>query len=91
MATVTSSMTASLRWNPPDSNLQNGIIVYYTLVLTDLTFGTRDSAYNTSHVFFNLNGLEEYSRYSFQVSAATVVGSGPLSSPTEFTTFEDSE
>ena len=88
---VTGTTTASATWTIPDPSLQNGIIVYYTVVLRDLTFGMPDHTYNVTLTSYNFTGLEEYSGYSFQVSAATIGGPGPLSSSVQFITQEDSE
>ena len=87
--TATSTTTASFNWIPPDPTLQNGIIVFYTVELTDLTFGTPDRIYNTTLTSFNFTGLEEYARYSFHVAAGTAIGLGPLSASLQITTLED--
>lgn len=82
---------ANVSWTQPDSNLQNGIITYYTVVLTDITFGMPDRAYNTTLTTFSFTGLEEYVTYSYAVAAATIGGLGPFSAPVQFTTQEDSK
>ena len=87
--TATGTTTASFNWIQPDPSLQNGIIVYYTVELTDLTFGRPDHVYNTTLTSFNFTGLEEYARYSFRVAAGTAVGIGPLSTSLQIMTLED--
>ena len=89
--TVTGATSANVSWAPPDPNLQNGIITYYTVVLADLMFSMPDRVYNTTFTYYVFTGLEEYARYTFQVAAATQSGLGPLSTAVRFTTFEDSE
>jgi hypothetical protein len=91
MATVTGTTTANVSWSDPDSNQLNGVITYYTVVLSDLVFGLPDRVYNTTLTSFSFTGLDEYGRYGFQVAAATVAGLGPLSAPVAFTTFEASK
>ncbi len=91
MTSVTGTTTARVAWSDPDSDLQNGIIVYYTVLLVDVMFGTPDRLYNTTLTSFNFSGLEEYARYSVLVSAATVSGAGPFSTAVNFTTRETSE
>ena len=89
LTTVTGTTMANVSWNPPDPNLQNGMIIYYTVVLRDLTFNMPDQVYNTTRTTFTFVGLEEYSRYGFRVAAATIAGIGPFSLSVQFTTFED--
>ena len=91
MVTVTGTTTASVSWALPDPSLLNGIITYYTVVLTDVTFSMPDRVYNTTSTYYVFTGLEEYARYAFQVAAATQGGLGPLSTAMRFTTLEDSE
>ncbi len=86
---VDGTTSANVSWAPPDPNLQNGIITYYTVVLTDLMFSMPDRVYNTTFTYYVFTGLEEYARYAFQVAAATQGGLGPLSTSIRFTTFED--
>ena len=89
---MTTGITATgVSWAPPDSDLQNGIVIYYTVILRDLTFGTPERVYNTTLTTFTFTGLEEYTRYSYEVAAATVGGLGPSSMPIQFTTLEDSK
>ncbi len=86
---ATGTTTANVSWTPPDSNLQNGVIVYYIVMLTDVMFGMPDRVYNVTLTSFNFSGLEEYATYECEVAAGTVGGLGPFSDPEIFTTFED--
>lgn len=88
---TTGTTTANITWAPPDPNLQNGVIIYYTLILTDLMFGMPERVHNTTSTSFSFTGLEEYTRYGCKVAAATIGGLGPFSTPVRFTTFEDSK
>lgn len=89
--TVSGTTTVNISWIPPDPDLQNGIITYYMVVLTDLMFNSPNREYNTTMTSFSFMGLEEYARYGCQVAAATLAGLGPLSMATRFTTFETSK
>ena len=86
---VSGASTASISWAQPDPNLRHGIIIYYTVLLTDLTFGVSQQVYNTTLTAINFTGLEEYATYACEISAATIAGLGPFNSPVQFTTFED--
>ena len=89
MTTVIGTTAANISWVPPDPNLQNGIVTYYSVVLTDLTFGMPDRVLNTTLTDIAFTGLDEYVRYASVVAAATVGGLGPYSAPLQFTTSED--
>ncbi len=80
---------ASATWTPPSLDQSNGVILYYTVVLTDLTFVTPQLSFNSSYTGINLTQLHEYTRYSVEVSAATIAGLGPFSSPQELMTIAD--
>jgi len=88
---VSSPRSASVSWFPPAVNGQNGIIVYYILVLTDVGFNSSDITINTTLTSYAFSNLEEYNVYSCAVAAATQVGLGPYSDPIQFTTQEDGE
>lgn len=89
VTTVTGTATANVTWIPPKPNLQNGIIINYTVTLTDLMFGMPERVYNTTLTTFSFTGLEEYARYTCKVAAGTIVGLGPFSAPVMFVTYED--
>ena len=89
MTTAIETTAANVTWAPPNSNLQNGNIVYYTVILTDLMFGMSQRVDNTTLTSFSFTQLEEYARYSYEVAAATVGGLGPFSMPVQFTTAEE--
>jgi len=88
-ASVSGTTTAAVSWVPPSPELRHGFILYYTVILTDLTFGSTQELFNTTSTALNITELEEYARYSCEVSAATIAGLGPFSPPVELTTLED--
>ena len=88
---VTSSRMAVVSWNSPPSEHQNGIIIYYLLLITQEQFNISDRVINTTSdaTSYTVAGLEEYNNYTCRVSAATRIGPGPYSAPIYFNTPED--
>ena len=78
-------------WHPPPFQYQNGPILYYNLIVSDLVFGLDDIDIIVTSLSYTVNGLEEYNNYSLIIAAATVVGTGPYSNPVIFTTQQDSK
>lgn len=87
-ASVLSSRRATISWLPPVSSEQNGIISYYTLVLIDEQFNVSGVEINVTSIEHTFTELEEYTRYSCHVAAATDAGLGPFTELVKFTTFE---
>ena len=86
---ATTSTTATISWLPPPDEHQNGRIVYYILIITDLGFGTSDVVLNSTAMSAMATNLQEFNNYSCIVAAATTVGLGPYSLPIKFTTLQD--
>ena len=86
---ATSSTTATVGWLPPPDEHQNGQIVYYMLIITDLGFGSNDVLLNSTAMNATATNLQEFNNYSCIVAAATTVGLGPYSLPIIFTTLQD--
>ena len=86
---VEGSTKATMSWQPPPFEHQNGPIDHYSLIISDTYFGLGDIHIITSNLTYTVTGLEEFNSYSFVVAAATIVDIGPYSSPINFTTFED--
>jgi hypothetical protein len=82
--------SASVSWLPPPTEGQNGIILYYILLLVDDQLSTGDRTINTTLTSHSFSDLEEYNIYNYSIAAATRVGVGVFSSPVQFTTHEDS-
>ena len=83
-----SSRGATLSWLPPVSSERNGVIAYYTIVLNDEQFKVSGVVINVTSVEHTFTVLEEYTRYSCHVAAATDAGLGPFTELVNFTTFE---
>ena len=80
---------ATLTWQPPAFEDQNGVITYYQLLVSQSQFEIPDItvvANTTSHTVTN---LEEHVQYTVVVAAATRIGVGPFSSAVNFTTQQD--
>ena len=86
---ATTSTTATISWLPPPDEHQNGRIVYYILIITDLGFGTNDVVLNSTAKTATATSLQEFNNYSCIAAAATTVGLGPYSLPIMFTTLQD--
>ena len=88
---VDSSTQATISWQPPPFEHQNGPILYYTLIIYELVFGLDDVSKDVTALSYTVTGLEENNSYSFIIAAATREGIGPYSTEINFTTGEDSE
>ena len=85
-AEVKSSTTALISWQQPPIEDQNGPIIYYSLIVTDLTFGFEDIEVNVTSLNYTVNNLEEYTTYSCIVAAVSPAGIGPYSTSLNFRT-----
>lgn len=85
-AMPTSSTSIALSWDPPLLHERNGVITSYTITLTSdgnaTTFTARDTV-------FTIFDLRPFTSYTFNISASTRVGSGPVSGAVTETTLED--
>ena len=61
---VENSTTAFISWQPPPLEDQNGPIIYYNLIFSDLGFGLEDIEVNTSSLNYTVTRLEEDNTYS---------------------------
>ena len=76
---VTGSTSSRVTWMPPSIADQNGVIIFYSLILRDLQFNSSDRIFNSSTTSYTFSALNEYNRYSCLIAAATYVGLGPYS------------
>lgn len=87
---VLNSTTLSVSWQPLDPQFHNGILQYYHVQIVELvTSSVIEVNENLTHIV--ISSLHPYYEYNVTVAAATVVGTGPFSSPLTTTTAEDSE
>lgn len=68
--------TLDLEWSPPSPGTENGIIQYYTVILTEQETGTT-SQYTPIDNYIVIYSLHPYYTYVVMVAAVTVAGSGP--------------
>ena len=86
---VTGSKTATFSWEPPTLEDQNGPLISYILVLSELQFNLSDIEANITSISYVFTGLQEYDSYSCIIAAVTAADIGPFSLPVHFMTFED--
>ena len=68
-----------LRWLPPPPDQQNGIIVQYTIIVTELSTSTSIDIVSTSNKTYTVVGnLHPFYQYDIQVAAGTI-STGPPS------------
>ena len=84
------STSAVISWDPPPDEYQNGLIISYTIIVTEEEMGESGTTntYTTSETTFSLINLESYRTYEIIISASTTIGSGPYSDIFTLTTAE---
>ena len=75
-------------WDPPPPLSQNGLIVFYTLILTHNTSG-QEEMYNSTNTSLILSHLSPYTWYKCAVAANTAIGVGPFTGPITIQTPQD--
>ena len=76
-AIATDSRTLVVMWTPPPEDLQNGIIVDYTVNITVTETGESFQRTTDGNTTLILTGLHPYYTYSITVAASTSIGIGP--------------
>ena len=77
-ASVVTSHSLSLIWNPPLPENQNGVIIRYTVNITVLATIQMFQLFSDNNSI-TVSSLSPYTTYSFIVAAETAVGVGPFS------------
>ena len=104
-ATIQSSRSITLLWEPPSLEEQNGLLVQYHVIVTETQILYLDNGTLDSPMGDNFNRTYEISEgriqlidllhpsynYTVRIAAATVVGIGPFSNPITVMTLEDGE
>ena len=90
VAEAENSTSIQLSWQRPTT--PNGVIVHYTLVYqtTDGDPSPNQEPIPPTMTSFRVTGLNEYTDYTFTLTASTSLGAGPPAVATE-TTLEDGE
>ena len=86
---VTGSTTSTITWSPPPTDDQNGVVIYYSIIIEDLQFSAMNEVINSTNTTYYLTGLNEFNEYSYQIAAATIEGLGTYSQAINFTTHQD--
>ena len=80
---------ATITWQPPTFDDQNGVIIYYQLIVSQSQFEIPNIVVNVNITSHTLTNLEEHVDYTVVVAAATQIGIGPFSLAVNFTTLQD--
>ena len=86
--TAQSSDSIILVWEPPSPEDQNGLIVGYTINVTDLETGERYQHLSTS-TNITIGSLTPFTTYICIIAARTNIGIGPFSTVVTVQTLED--
>ncbi len=78
-------------WTSPPSQTHNGVIIGYTLTLTEQETGTTQTHNVTSVTMITVRDLHPYYQYVVAVAAYTVVGVGPFTEVITQRTGQDGE
>ena len=87
LANVTDSTSIFLEWIPPPNDTHNGVIRFYSVILTEEPTGEL-LTYVAFSTFKVIQSLHPHYRYKCQVYASTI-SRGPPSDPIFFETLED--
>ena len=79
IANVVGSTYVVISWNPPDFDLQNGLIGYYTVSVTEQQTGSV-FWFSETTTQITVDGLHPYYHYTLRVAAVTIAV-GPFSDP----------
>ena len=75
-------------WDPPPLLTQNGLILFYTLILTHNVSG-QEEVYTSPNTSLILSSLSPYTWYQCTVTANTAIGAGPFFDPVTIQTPQD--
>ena len=76
-ATATSPYSATLTWEPPPHDKQNGIIIEYVIRVSILENNETINLYSTN-TYLVVNTLRPYRTYVCVIAARTAIGTGPF-------------
>lgn len=92
LQSVTSS-SAVISWGEPSLDQHNGILLGYSVTVMNIKDSIKLHV-NATAIFISdvvLSPLKPFTSYNVSVAATTINGTGPLSSPLEFTTAQTGE
>ena len=79
-----SATSAEIHWDPPPFEDQNGIIQFYTLVITEVDASSVIDQLRTENASAILQQFRPFHVYQFVIAANTIAGLGPFSNPSLF-------
>ena len=92
MERINSSKSVTLNWNPPRIEEQNGVIISYTINVTEAGNGQLvQRIVPSSETDISISPLFPFTTYLCSIAASTSVNIGPFSTILTFRTPEDSE
>ena len=92
MEAVHSSTSVTFSWAPPREEHQNGVIVLYTLNITEAGTGlTVQRMVPASQTSVTVDSLLPFTVYICSIAASSSVGMGPFSTILSISTQEDSK
>ena len=86
MALNSTAIEAS--WSPLEEEDINGVLLYYSLNVLEVVTG-KTLSFETNVTQIVVTYLHPYYTYQLSVAAATIVGTGPFSSPVRVLTHQD--
>lgn len=78
-----------MHWEPPPIDQQNGVIIGYTVNVTEI--GGQLLSFDTTDEILSINGLSPHTLYEIVISARTSSGAGPFSPIISVQTHEEGE
>ena len=90
MGRIDSSRSVTFSWLAPLASEQNGVIISYTLNITETGSGqTIQRSVLSSQTSVTVNSLLPFTTYSCSIAASTSIGMGPFSTLLTVVTPED--
>ena len=90
MERIDSSRSVTFNWQAPLVEEQNGVIISYTINVTDVGRGqTIQRLVSSSQTSITVASLIPFTTYSCSIAASTSAGMGPFSTLLTLTTPED--
>ena len=89
IANAINSRTLVLSWDLPDSYDRNGIIINYTINITELETNLPFDYVIGNTTSLTVPDVHPFYQYRYTVAAETVIGLGPYSAPRTFQMPED--
>ena len=83
------SRNLQIEWNQPPPEMHNGIIVDYTVNISEIETGTMLQLFSGGLTTASIPGLHPFYSYTYVVAALTEIGQGPHSASSTIRMPED--